>query len=124
MARLIKSDWNTKLLQNANNFDYLKFLVNTDNTNVDFCPSSKKSRHFIPNGLTLAYIGMIAEVITSEVDTSAAAFINNLERNEVVDFTQGILKVVETLVIKTPTKSDQVSFLTRKYENNSVSQFI
>ena len=38
-----------------------------------------------------------------------------MERNEVVDFTQGILKVVETLIIKTPTKSDQISFITRKY---------
>ena len=62
-----------------------------------------------------SFKGMIAEVITGEVDTSVAAFINNMERNEVVDFTQGILKVVETLIIKTPTKSDQISFITRKY---------
>ena len=54
-----------------------------------------------------SFKGMIAEVIAGEVDTSVAAFINNMERNEVVDFTQGILKVVETLIIKTPTKSAQ-----------------
>ena len=65
----------------------------------------------LPNG---SFRGMITEVFSQEVDTSAAGFVRNLERYEIVDFSQGIFKTVETFMVKTPKKTDSISFSSRK----------
>ena len=61
---------------------------------------------------------MITEVAEGSskggVDTSVAGFVRNLERYEIVDFSQGIFKTVETFIIKTPKKTDSISFSSRK----------
>ena len=61
---------------------------------------------------------MITEVALGSskggVDTSVAGFVRNLERYEIVDFSQGIFKTVETFIIKTPKKTDSISFSSRK----------
>ena len=46
-------------VKKANRSNYLEFLVNTNNTNVVFCPIRKENRHFISNGLTLAYFDQL-----------------------------------------------------------------
>ena len=54
--------------------------------------------------------GMIGEVKYGKVDTSAAGFLTNVERMNYLDFSQGIFKNPEGLIIKTPAKSDQISY--------------
>ena len=58
--------------------------------------------------------GMVAEVGYGIVDASIAGFSRNLERYEIVDYTQGIVQVIITLMFKTPEKSDQISYFIRK----------
>ena len=58
---------------------------------------------------------MIAEVLSGDVDTSIAGFLNTQERNQYIDFTQGIFKNTEALIIRTPVKSDQISYLIGNY---------
>ena len=58
--------------------------------------------------------GMVAEVGYGIVDASIAGFSRNLERYEIVDFTQGLVQVIITLMFKTPEKSDQISYFIRK----------
>lgn len=55
---------------------------------------------------------MLAEVQRGQVDTSIAGFQQIFERFEYVDFTQGIFKNTDALIIKTPVKSDQISYFT------------
>ena len=55
----------------------------------------------------------MAEVSNGEVDTSVAGFSLLLERYKLADFSQGIFKIIETLIIKTPEKSDGISYLTQ-----------
>ena len=57
---------------------------------------------------------MVAEVGYGIVDASIAGFSRNLERYEIVDFTQGLVQVIITLMFKTPEKSDQISYFIRK----------
>ena len=66
-----------------------------------------------PNG---TFIGMISEVGYGKVDTSIAGFGPNVVRNEIVYFTQGIDRTTTTLIIRTPKKSDQISFIDRKFK--------
>ena len=56
---------------------------------------------------------MIAEVGYGLVDTSIAGFGSTLERHEIVDFSPMIEKVALTLMIKTPKRSDNISYLIR-----------
>ena len=58
--------------------------------------------------------GMVAEVGYGLVDASIAGFSRNLERYEIVDYTQGLVQVIITLMFKTPEKSDQISYFIRK----------
>ena len=58
--------------------------------------------------------GMVAEVGYGIVDASIAGFSRNLERYEIVDYTQGLVEVIITLMFKTPEKSDQISYFIRK----------
>ena len=60
-----------------------------------------------------SFNGMIAEVAYGKVDTSIAAFAPMIERYEIVDFTPDIDLSVRTFVIKTPNKSDQISYFIR-----------
>ena len=61
--------------------------------------------------------GMVAEVGYGLVDASIAGFSRNLERYEIVDYTQGLVEVIITLMFKTPEKSDQISYFIRKSIN-------
>ena len=61
--------------------------------------------------------GMVAEVGYGIVDASIAGFSRNLERYEIVDYTQGLVEVIITLMFKTPEKSDQISYFIRKSMN-------
>lgn len=49
---------------------------------------------------------MIAEIISTIVDTSVAGFIMNTERNQLVDFTQGVFQYRTGLLIRTPSKQE------------------
>ena len=49
---------------------------------------------------------MIAEIISTIVDTSVAGFIMNTERNQLVDFTQGVFQYRTGLLIRTPSKHE------------------
>ena len=57
-------------------------------------------------------VGMLTEVQDGEVDTSVAGFQHTLERDPYADFLQGIFKNTDALIIRTPVKSDQISYLT------------
>ena len=49
---------------------------------------------------------MIAEINGSIVDTSVASFSMNGERNQLVDFTQGVFQNRIGLLIRTPSKHE------------------
>ena len=49
---------------------------------------------------------MIAEINSTIVDTSVASFTMNTERNQLVDFTQGVFQVRSGLLIRTPSKHE------------------
>ena len=57
---------------------------------------------------------MVSEVQSGHVDTSVAGFSNTQERSEYIDFTQGVFKNTEALIIRTPVKSDQISYFIGK----------
>ena len=57
-------------------------------------------------------VGMLTEVQDGEVDTSVAGFQHTLERDPYADFLQGIFKNTDALIIRTPVKSDQISYFT------------
>ena len=57
-------------------------------------------------------VGMLTEVQGGQVDTSVAGFQHTLERDPYADFLQGIFKNTDALIIRTPVKSDQISYLT------------
>lgn len=57
---------------------------------------------------------MVSEVGFGVADSSAAGVAANIERHELVDFSPSIVLAEGGLVIKTPQKSEQVSFLDRK----------
>ena len=58
---------------------------------------------------------MLAEVSYGVVDTSIASFSLNLERIKLADFSQYIVSPIQTIVMKRPVKSEQISYYTRKY---------
>ena len=64
---------------------------------------------------------MIAEVGNGLVDASATGFASTYERSEIVDFAPMIDTSEQRVIIKTPNKSDYISYLIRnlyfKYEN-------
>ena len=49
---------------------------------------------------------MGGEVHEGYVDTSLAAYVNSMERSEVLDFTQGIFQASFIIAIKRPLKTD------------------
>ena len=55
---------------------------------------------------------MLTEVQNGEVDTSVAGFQHTLERDQYADFLQGIFRNTDALIIRTPVKSDQISYIT------------
>ena len=57
---------------------------------------------------------MIPEVSYGIVDSSAAGSLTDVGRHEFVDFSPAIVPTVIGLIIRTPEKSEQVSFLSRK----------
>ena len=57
-------------------------------------------------------VGMLTEVQNGEVDTSVAGFQHTLERDQFADFLQGIFRNTDALIIRTPVKSDQISYIT------------
>ena len=57
---------------------------------------------------------MLAEVKDGYVDASIGGFSTNLERFELVEFSQNLVSGTLGLTIKTPDKSDQVSYFSRK----------
>ena len=57
---------------------------------------------------------MLAEVSYGVVDTSIASFSLNLERIKLADFSQYIVSPIQTIVMKRPVKSEQISYYTRK----------
>ena len=60
---------------------------------------------------------MLAEVSYGVVDTSIASFSLNLERIKLADFSQYIVSPIQTIVMKRPVKSEQISYYTRKYQS-------
>ena len=60
---------------------------------------------------------MLAEVKYGYVDASIGGFSTNLERFELVEFSQNLVGGTLGLTIKTPDKSDQVSYFSRKQNN-------
>ena len=59
------------------------------------------------------FIGMIAEVGNGLVDASATGFASTYERSEIVDFAPMIDTSEQRVIIKTPNKSDYISYLIR-----------
>ena len=57
---------------------------------------------------------MLAEVKDGYVDASIGGFSTNLERFELVEFSQSLVTAIIALTMKTPDKSDQVSHSSRK----------
>ena len=57
---------------------------------------------------------MLAEVKYGYVDASIGGFSTNLERFELVEFSQNLVSGTLGLTIKTPDKSDQVSYFSRE----------
>ena len=67
------------------------------------------------NGSTItSYIGMLSEVSNGYVDASIGGFSTSLERFQLVEFSQSLVSSTLTIITKTPAKSDQVSYITRK----------
>ena len=62
-------------------------------------------------------IGLLAEVQSGEVDTSLGGFQYIQERSKYVDFTQGVFKNTDALIMRTPVKRDQISYFIGKYFN-------
>ena len=60
------------------------------------------------------FIGMIAEVGNGLVDASATGFASTYDRSEIVDFAPMIDTSEQRIIIKTPSKSDYISYLIRK----------
>ena len=56
---------------------------------------------------------MIAEVGNGLVDASATGFASTYERSEIVDFAPMIDTSEQRVIIKTPNKSDYISYLIR-----------
>ena len=59
------------------------------------------------------YIGMLSEVSSGYVDASIGGFSTSLERFQLVEFSQTLVKSFLTIITKTPAKSDKVSYITR-----------
>ena len=57
---------------------------------------------------------MLAEVNDGSVDASIGGFSTSLERFELVEFSQSLVTAIIALTMKTPDKSDQVSYSSRK----------
>ena len=57
---------------------------------------------------------MIPEVSYGIVDSSAAGSLTDVGRHELVDYSPTLVPTVIALIISTPEKSEQVSFLSRK----------
>ena len=67
------------------------------------------------NGSTITtYIGMLSEVSSGYVDASIGGFSTSLERFQLVEFSQSLVRSTLTIMTKTPAKSDKVSYITRK----------
>ena len=66
-------------------------------------------------------VGMLTEVQDGEVDTSVAGFQHTLERDPYADFLQGIFKNTDALILRTPVKSDQISYLTGIFHDVDIS---
>ena len=63
---------------------------------------------------TVEYLGMVAEVMSGYADTSIGVISATVERFELVDFSQSLVISKLTIIAKTPAKSDEVSYVTRK----------
>ena len=57
---------------------------------------------------------MVAEVMSGYADTSIGVISTTVERFELVDFSQSLVISKLTIIAKTPAKSDEVSYVTRK----------
>ena len=73
----------------------------------------KNSLLMLPRFKNGTFIGMIAEVGNGLVDASATGFASTYERNEIVDFAPMIDTSEQRIIIKTPKKSDYISYLIR-----------
>ena len=58
---------------------------------------------------------MLSEVSSGYVDASIGGFSTSLERFQLVEFSQSLVRSTLTIMTKTPAKSDKVSYITRKY---------
>ena len=59
---------------------------------------------------------MLAEVSSGYVDASIGGFSTSLERFQLVEFSQSLVSSRLSIIAKTPEKSDQVSYITRKMD--------
>ena len=59
---------------------------------------------------------MLAEVSSGYVDASIGGFSTSLERFQLVEFSQSLASSRLSIITKTPEKSDQVSYITRKQD--------
>ena len=59
---------------------------------------------------------MLAEVSSGYVDASISGFSTSLERFQLVEFSQSLVSSRLSIISKTPEKSDQVSYITRKID--------
>ena len=77
------------------------------------------------NGSTItSYTGMLAEVSSGYVDASIGGFSTSLERFQLVEFSQSLVSSRLSIITKTPEKSDQVSYITRKIEKKLTNDIV
>ena len=81
-----------------------------------YCFTSRIKVELLNGSTITSYIGMLAEVSSGYVDASIGGFSTSLERFQLVEFSQSLVSSRLSIITKTPEKSDQVSYITRKID--------